>query len=215
MAAVRESQSARPVRRWQPLVSLGDVPLPAMLRLAQPMTDDALLRFCRANQDLQIERSAEGDLLVMSPAGGETGNKEGYLFRELDLWIERSGGGIAFNSNVGFILPDGSMRSPDAAWLSTQRWNSLSKEQRSTFLPLCPEFVIELRSPSDSASELEEKMLAWLANGAGLGWLLDPERRLAIIYRPGREPEIVLQPEFLDGEGPIAGFKLKMQRIWA
>jgi Uma2 family endonuclease len=178
------------------------------------LRDDELLEFCAANDSLRIERSPAGELIVMTPTGGKTGNQEGYIFRELDFWVEQQPHGIAFNSNTGFSLPDSSVRSPDAAWLSLQKWNSLSPEEQGKFVPFCPEFVVELRSPSDSISELEQKMKDWIANGAHLAWLIDPLRKLAIIYRSGQEPEILLQPETLHGVGPLAGFILKMQRLW-
>jgi Uma2 family endonuclease len=190
------------------------ISFPVILRPSRPLTDDQLLEFCAANDSLRIERNAAGELVVMTPSGGTTSNLEGYLFRELDLWVEREGRGVAFNSNGGFSLPDGSVRAPDAAWLSSQKWNALSREEQAKFLPFCPEFAIELRSPSDSVAELEAKMSEWIANGAQLAWLIDPPRKLAVIYRPGQEPETLLQPETLHGEGPIAGFALRMPRFW-
>ncbi|HEX3660783.1 MAG TPA: Uma2 family endonuclease [Acidobacteriaceae bacterium] len=195
-------------------ILLRSVSFPLILRPSRPLNDDQLLEFCAANDSLRIERNAAGELIVMTPAGGTTSNLEGYLFRELDLFVEREGRGVAFNSNGGFSLRDGSVRAPDAAWVSSENWNRLSREERAKFLPFCPEFVIELRSPSDSLSDLEQKMADWLANGAQLAWLIDPQRKLAVIYRPGQEPETRLQPEFLHGEGPVAGFALKMQRLW-
>jgi Uma2 family endonuclease len=196
-------------------LSLRSIPLPLVLHLPKRLSDYELLQFCAANEPLRIERTAEGDIVVMTPAGGKTGNKEGYIFRELDLWVEREGKGIAFNSNTGFALPNGAMRLPDAAWLSDEKWQSLTSRQQEGFIPVCPEFVVELRSPSDRASQVEERMEFWIEQGALLGWLIDPQRQLAMIYRPGREPETLLKPELLDGEGIIAGFRLKMQRFWA
>jgi Uma2 family endonuclease len=136
------------------------------------------------------------------------------LSRELDIWAEHDARGIAFNSNGGLSLPDGSVRAADAAWLSLQKWDSLSSDEQGKFLPFCPEFVIELCSPSDSVGELESKMADWMANGTHLAWLIDPIRKLAVIYRAGQLPETLLQPETLHGEGPVAGFILKMQRLW-
>jgi Uma2 family endonuclease len=193
---------------------LSGVSFPLVLRLPQPLDDDSLLRFCAVNDALRFERTAEGDLVVMTPAGGNTGNRELYIARELDLWVEAQGKGIAFNSNVGFTFPDGAMRSPDAAWLSDGKWDALTKAQREKFLPVCPEFVIELRSPSDRISDLLARMEFWMSRGALLGWLIDPQRQLAMIYRPNREPETLLHPELLTGEGPVEGFSLKMQRLW-
>lgn len=193
---------------------LRSVTFPVILRPSRPLRDDELLEFCAANDPLRIERNPAGELIVMTPAGGKTGNAELYIARELDLWVEHQRRGIAFNSNTGFSLPDGSVRAPDTAWLSTEKWSSLTPEQQGRFIPFCPEFVVELRSPSDSLTELEQKMSDWMANGAQLAWLIDPQRKLAAIYRPGQEPETLLQPELLHGEGPIAGFTLKMQRLW-
>jgi Uma2 family endonuclease len=189
------------------------ISFPFFLRPSRPISDDALLEFCAANDSLRIERNPAGELVVMTPAGGKTGKAELYIGRELDNWVEINGGD-AFGSNTGFSLPDGSVRAPDAAWLSPEKWNSLTPEEQRRFVPFCPEFVIELRSPSDSIAELETKMTEWIANGAQLAWLIDPLRKLAVIYRPGHEPETLLQPDFLHGEGPIAGFALKMQRLW-
>ncbi len=195
-------------------LSLDALPFPLVIRLPKRMSGEELLQFCAANELLRIEHTADGDLVVMTPAGGKTGNKEGYLIRELDLWAERDGKGIAFNSNTGFLLPDGSMRLPDAAWLSAARWESLTGKQQEGFVPGCPEFAVELRSPSDRVSQVEGRMEFWIENGAVLGWLIDPQRKLAMVYRPGQEPETLLKPECLEGEGPVAGFRLAMERFW-
>jgi Uma2 family endonuclease len=195
-------------------ILLRSISFPVVLRTPKRLDDDQLLEFCAANDPLRIERNPAGELIVMTPAGGKTSNREGYLSRELDLWAEREGRGIAFNSNGGFSLPDGSVRAPDAAWLSSEKWQSLTPDEQGKFIPFCPEFVIELRSPSDSVSELQSKMADWMSNGAHLAWLIDPLRKLAILYRPGQDPETLLQPDTMHGEGPVAGFTLKMQRLW-
>jgi Uma2 family endonuclease len=150
--------------------SLTELPLPVRLRPQVPMTDEELLRFCAANDDLRIERDKGGELIVMTPAGGETGDKNSDIIADLKIWTRQDGRGISFDSNTGFTLPDGSMRAPDAASIASSRWNALSKEERRSFVPLCPDFVIELRSPSDNLSELKEKMEQWIANGAQLAW---------------------------------------------
>jgi Uma2 family endonuclease len=212
--ALPPTVSARPDRTFSADLLLRSISFPLVLRTPKRLNDDQLLEFCAANELLRIERNPAGELIVMTPAGAKTGNAELYIGRELDLWVERERRGIAFNSNTGFSLPDGSVRSPDAAWLSSEKWRSLSLEQQSKFLPFSPEFVIELRSPSDALSDLEQKMSDWLANGTQLAWLIDLLRKLGVIYRPGQEPETLAQPEFLKGEGPIAGFTLKMQRLW-
>ena len=187
---------------------------PLILRPSRRFTEEQFLRFCRANEPLRIEQTAEGELIVMTPAGNRTGNKEGYIFREIDLWVEREGKGFALNSNIAVTFPDRNFRMPDAGWVSSDLWNSLTDKQKDGFLPICPEFIVELRSPSDRVSEIEAKMEFWMEKGVQLGWLIDPLRKLAMIYRPGQEPETLLQPETLAGEGPIAGFSLKMQRLW-
>lgn len=187
---------------------------PLVLRPSRRFDDDQFRRFCAANELLRIEQTAEGELIIMTPAGNRTGNKEGYIFREIDFWVEHEKKGIALNSNIGVSFPDGNIRMPDAAWLSSEKWNSLTEEQKDGFLPICPEFIVELRSPSDRVSQIEAKMEFWMEKGVQLAWLIDPLRKLAMIYLPGQEPETRLQPEVLEGEGPVAGFSLKMQRLW-
>jgi Uma2 family endonuclease len=135
------------------------------------------------------------------------------LTAELTLW-SRHAGGIVFGPDLGIRFPDKTMRGPDAAWLSVQRWGELSSRERETFLTFCPEFVAELRSASDRVSAIEAKMEFWMARGAAVGWLIDPKRKLAMVYHPGCEPETLLHPEFLDGDGPIGGFRLEMRQFW-
>jgi Uma2 family endonuclease len=168
---------------------LRSILFPIILRPSRRLDDDELLEFCAANDPLRIERNPAGELIVMTPAGGKTSNREGYLSRKLDLWAESEGRGIAFNSNGGFSLPDGSVRAPDAAWLSGEKWRSLTPEEQGKFVPFCPEFVVELRSPSDNIAEVEQKMTDWIANGTYLAWLIDPLRKVAMIDRPGQEPK--------------------------
>ncbi|MFP5230714.1 MAG: Uma2 family endonuclease [Acidobacteriota bacterium] len=194
-------------------ILLRSISFPLTLRLPKPLNNDQLLEFCAANDLFRIERNPAGEVILMTPAGGKNGKGELYIGRELDNWVELHLG-LAFGPNTGFSLPDGSVRAPDAAWLSSEKWNSLTSAEQEKFIPFCPELIVELRSPNDSLTELEQKMDDWIANGAQLAWLIDPLRKLAMIYRPGQEPETLLQPELLHGEGPIAGFTLKMQRPW-
>lgn len=196
-------------------LSLLDLPLPVKIVPAAPLSDEEFLAFCRANEPYQFELDAKGEIIVMTAIGAVGGNLEGYIFRELDFWVERSGQGFAFNASVGFRLPDKSLRMPDAAWVTLDRWQSLTKSQQRKFPHFCPDFVVELRSPSDRAKPLEEKMSIWMSNGAQLAWLIDPIRKLAIIYRPGQRPETLRKPDVLEGEGPIPGFRLEMGRFWA
>jgi Uma2 family endonuclease len=137
------------------------------------------------------------------------------LIRQLGNFAKASGAGAAFDSNTGFTLPDGSMRSPDAALIRWPRWNALTQQERDRFVPLCPEFVIELRSHTDKLPEVQAKMRTWIANGAELAWLIDPSRKTVEIYRLGREPEVLEGGSFVEGEGPVAGFVLELGTIWS
>jgi Uma2 family endonuclease len=194
--------------------SLTELPLPVRLRPQVPMTDDELLRFCAANDGLRVEREANGEILVMTPAGSKTSKMNMRIGRLLDEWAEADGRGVAFDSNGGFTLPDGSMRAADAAWVELARWNALSEKDQARFAPLCPDFVIELRSPSDSLLELKEKMSQWIANGAQLAWLIDPIEQAVSVYRPGESPEVHHHPTSVQGSGVMGGFELVMARIW-
>ena len=183
-----------------------------VLRL-KDMSDEEFYEFCSLNQDHRIERTAEGDILIMAPAGGETGHRNMRLSAQLERWSERDGRGVAFDSSTGFRLPNGATRSPDAAWVLRSRLARLTREQRRRFLPLCPDFLVELTSPTDRLSKVQEKMQEWMSNGAGLGWILDADNRQAHIYRPNGV-EILDTPDRLAGEGPVDGFVLKLSGIW-
>ena len=192
---------------------LKDLPLPASLITDVPMSDDQLLEFCAKNDLLRVERTRSGEIKLMSPTGSGTGAANAELNRQLGNWAYDNGG-VAFDSNTGFSLPDGSMMSPDAAWISDPRWSALSARDRSRFAPLCPEFVIELRSPSDSLPQLEQKMALWIENGAQLAWLIDPEAENVKVYRPGAAVEVHEHPTSVQGTGLIATFELLTDRIW-
>ncbi len=194
--------------------SLTGVPLPIVLRPPSPLTDDELLAFSRKNRPYRVEKNTEGDLIIMTPVGGEGGYWEASISARLTVWAEKDARGLAFSPNTGFNLPDGSTLSPDASWVSLQRWNALTTEEQRRYPPLCPEFVIELRSTSDSLRPLQQKMVQYLENGAQLGWLIDPAVGTVTIFRPGREPEVLHQPAQVIGEGPVAGFTLATARLW-
>jgi Uma2 family endonuclease len=194
--------------------ALAEMPLPLRFRPETPMSDEELMRFCAANDALRVERDANGEILVMTPAGNRTGRKNTAIISALDGWAESDGRGYAFDSNTGFTLPDGSMRSPDAAWVRSARWDSLSEYDKERFSPICPEFIIELRSPSDNLAELEAKMDQWIANRAQLAWLINPIEETVSIYRPGESPEVHHHPTSVQGDGVMAGFELVMARIW-
>jgi Uma2 family endonuclease len=195
-------------------LALMGVPLPLRFRPETPMSDDELMRFCAANDVLRVERDANGEILVMTPAGGRTGRKNAYLTQVLGTWADQDGRGYAFDSNTGFTLPDGSMRSPDAAWVLKDRWDAMSEADQDRFSPLCPDFILELRSQSDRRVPLEEKMEQWIANGAQLAWLLDPTEQSVTIYRPTHSPETLHAPATVAADGILTGFVLTTARIW-
>jgi Uma2 family endonuclease len=194
--------------------SLAEMPLPLRFRPSRPMSDEELMRFCAANDALRVERDANGEILVMSPAGGKTGRRNSSLIIDLGVWARADGRGFVIESNTGFILSDGSMRSPDAAWIENSRWDALSEEEQERYPSICPDFVVELRSQSDVLKELESKMEQWMANGAKLAWMIDPAGQAVSVYRPGRPREVLVRPAIVCGDGPVAGFELAMTRIW-
>jgi Uma2 family endonuclease len=194
--------------------ALTGISLPVRLRPETPMSDEDLMRFCAANETLRVERDANGEILVMTPAGNRTGMRNTAIIAALYAWAEQDGRGYVFDSNTGFTLPDNSMRSPDAAWVKAARWDALSGEEKERFSHICPEFIVELRSPSDNLGELQTKMEGWIANGAQVGWLVDPIERVVTIYRPGQAPEVHPEPSSVQGDGVVAGFELVMARVW-
>jgi Uma2 family endonuclease len=178
------------------------------------LSDEQFYDLCAKNPELKLERTATGELIIMSPTGGETGKRNSDLNLELALWNRQTQLGVVFDSSTGFKLPNGADRSPDAAWIPKARWNALSPEQRKRFLPLCPDFVIELLSPSDTWEELQVKMAEYQANGTRLGWLIDPEHKRVAIYRPGCPVEILENPAALSGEETLPGFTLQIGNVW-
>ncbi|MDB9375982.1 Uma2 family endonuclease [Nodularia sphaerocarpa] len=168
-----------------------------------------------ANRDLQLERTATGELIIMPPTGSDTGNKNLDIEGQLWLWNRQTKLGKAFNSSTGFRLPNGANRSPDAAWVSKQRWDALTLEQQETFAPICPDFVLELRSKTDSLEKLQAKMREYIENGAGLGWLIDRKNQRVEIYRPGRNVEVLDHPVSLSGENILPGFLLDLTEVWS
>lgn len=189
------------------------IALPSYLKLKIDLTDEQYFQMCQNNRDLRFERTAKGVLLIMPPTGGETSNRNGRLNQQVFNWADTNELGIAFDSNGGFKLPNGADRAPDASWVSIDRWNALTPEQREKFLPLCPDFVVELRSASDSLTELREKMQEYIANGARLGWLIDRKNKRVEIYRPNQEVEILDNPATLSGEDVLPGFVLDLNPI--
>lgn len=184
------------------------------VRLAERLGDDALYEFCRINRDLRIERTAEGELVIMSPTGAETGRRNFTLTLRFGAWVERDGTGVGFDSSTGFILPNGAERSPDAAWIRKERWEALTAAERRKFAPLCPDFVVELLSPTDSIDDVKKKLAEYIENGAQLGWLIDPERRQLHVYRADGSIAVLSDPETVSGEPLLKGFSLTLADLW-
>ena len=185
-----------------------------MLIVVPDLTDEQFEAFCQRNQDVRVERTSQGDLIIMPPTGGTTGNRSAALITLLTAWAWQDGSGETFDSSTGFDLPNGATRSPDAAWVSKGRLATLSPAERGRFLPLCPEFVAELRSPSDDLGELQDKMREYIENGTRLAWLIDPSNRRVYIYRPDAAVEVLGEPQAVSGEPVLPGFVLDMARLW-
>lgn len=178
------------------------------------MTDEDFFEFCQINSELRIERNKSGELLIMPPTGGTTGNRSGSVFGELYIWTRQDGTGICFDSSTGFKLSMGD-KSPDASWIKLERWNALSPEQQDKFPPICPDFVVELRSASDNLKSLQEKMQEYMREpGVQLGWLIDRKNRRVYIYRPDLPEECLDNPATVSGDPVLPGFVLNMSKIW-
>jgi len=184
------------------------------ITLAIPLTDQQYATLCHTNRDLRFERASSGELVIMSPVTSRTGHRNGYLTQQLFNWSDTNGLGIAFDSSAGFKLPNGADRSPDAAWIRRERWEALSEEEQDSFAPICPDFIVELRSKSDSLPVLQAKMQEYLSQGVQLGWLIDPKARLVELYRPGQGVEVLQEPAVLSGETILPGFILDLRPIW-
>lgn len=192
-----------------------DTQAPFWLRGSRRMTDEELFQFCGANPALRIERTAEGEILIMAPTGGETAHRNVDLSAQLQAWAKRNGCGKAFDSNVAFALTSGAVLSPDASWVTTSRLETLTREQKRKFLPLCPDFVVELLSPTDRLTLTMSKMTEWIEGGARLGWLIDADSRTVYIFRPSQSVEKLVGPGKISGEGLLAGFELELEEIFA
>ena len=181
---------------------------------SESMTTEQFYEFCQVNRDLRIERTANGEVIVMPPAFADIGNRNGKIFQQVANWADRDSTGETFDSSAGFTLPNGAMRSPDVSWIKIERWNALTEQQKASFAPICPDFVIELRSKSDTLKGLQAKMQEYIDNGALLGWLIDRQNQKVYIYRPNLEVEILENPELVSSELELPGFMLQMAKIW-
>ncbi|MFI5364963.1 MAG: Uma2 family endonuclease [Candidatus Binatia bacterium] len=194
--------------------ALGRDPLVLHVQPAIDLTSEQFFALCQLNRDLRLERTAKGDIIVLPPTGAATGARNLRLGVQVSLWAERDGSGVVFGSSTGFELPNGATRSPDVAWVRRTRLAQLTPQQKERFLPLCPDFVIELLSPSDSLPLAKEKMHEYVANGTQLGWLIDPEHRRVFVYRSGAATECLDDSLHLTGEPLLKGFTLDLLPIW-
>ncbi len=206
------------------------ISLPAILELNIDLTDEQFFQLCLNNRDLRFERTATRELIIMPPTGSETGERNADLTYQLRAWSRQNKLGKSFDSSTGFKLPCGAERSPDASWVKIERWNALTQAEKERFAPLCPDFVVELMSPSDSVKKTRAKMTSdpasakdarerarmreYMDNGARLGWLINRQQQQVEIYRPNREVEILLSPQTLSGEDTLPGFVLDLAEIW-
>jgi Uma2 family endonuclease len=196
-------------------LDLTDVlPLPAARRPAAPVSDAELMPFSTKNKPSRVEQSKASGNTIMTPTGGIGSHYEFFVGAALARWMESGAGGIAFSPTGGFRLLDGSCQSPDAAWISSARWNALSREEQDGYPPLCPDFLIELRPKSDSRRATEEKMRIWMQNGARLAWLIDPAQGSVTIYRRGQPEETLDRPDTVAAGSPAEGFVLKTAVFW-
>ncbi|MEG4627736.1 Uma2 family endonuclease [Microcoleus sp. w1-18aA5] len=178
------------------------------------LTDDQFFQLCQENENIRLERTAKGELIIMSPAGGETGNRNAGLTAQIWIWNESHKLGKVFDSSTGFKLPNGADRSPDSSWVKLERWDALTPEQKKKIPPICPDFVVELMSPSDSLKETQDKMKEYRDNGAVLGWLINRKSRQVEIYRQNQEVEVLESPANVSGEDVLPGFILNLESIW-
>lgn len=178
------------------------------------MSDEQFFQLCQNNRELRFERNAKGELIIMPPTGGETGNKNARITQQVMNWTDVDGTGIAFDSSTCFKLSNGADRSPDASWVKLERWNALTDEEKEKFPPICPDFVIELLSPSDSLKTTQEKMEEYIDNGVGLGILINRKSHQVEIYRQGKEVEVLDSPTTVSGEDVLKGFVLNLGMIW-
>lgn len=178
------------------------------------LTREQFYQLCEENPDLKLERNAQGELIIMPPTGGETGRSNVNLILQVASWNEQNQLGEVFDSSTGFTLPSGSDRSPDVSWVEKSRWDALTKEQKEKFIPLCPDFVIEIMSPNDSLKTTQNKMQEYIENGCRLGWLINRKKQEVEISRPGQDVEVLKFPQTISGENVLPGFVLHLQRIW-
>ena len=189
-------------------------PMVVHFRPETRLDEDGFIRFCQDNSELRIEQTARGDLVIMAPAFSESGWRNAELSADFVVWSRKTGGGRVFDSSSGFKLPNGALRSPDISWIAQQRLDGLSARESHGFMPLCPDFVLELRSPTDRLPQLKAKMKEYMESGAKLGWLVDPVEGQIFVYRPGQSVDRLERPLVISGEPVLKGFALELDRFW-
>jgi Uma2 family endonuclease len=197
------------------LTQIDDAYIPPELIGAKGVTPEQFEQLCRKYRKLRLELTSTGELIVMPPTGLETGKSNSNLTYQLEAWSRQHGTGICFGSNAGYTLPNGAIRSPDASWIKRERWDSLTAQQRKRFAPFCPDFAVEIRSPSDTLTELYLKMFEYLENGMSLGWLIDPFKRQVYVYQPNQEVVILDNPETVSADPLMPGFTLNLTELWS
>lgn len=206
--------SATTVATPGPSAAIGFPEISILLSPVVPMTQDQFFDFCQLNGDKRFERTAEGELIIMPPAGGDTGFQEAEVCIQLGNWAKAFGKGKVMGSSGGFILPNGANRAPDASWLTPEQLATIAPEQRKKFLPVCPFFLIEVKSPSDNLKKQQEKMDEYIANGCQLGWLIDPEKQDVHVYRTGQAVQVLHSPQIVSGDPELPGFVLDLGPVW-
>ena len=194
-----------------------DITQPFRLQLdfsAVDLTEDQFLKLCSDNPDFRMELTAKRELIIMPPTGGDTGTLNFRIVQRFGNWVDVDGTGVPFDSSTGFLLPNGAVRSPDISWVRRARWEALADAERAKCPPLCPDFVLELRSPSDRLAVAQNKMIEYLENGALLGWLIDPSTKRVHVYRPGQPVETLEQPDTVSGDPVLPGFVLDLRELW-
>ncbi|MEX0270088.1 Uma2 family endonuclease [Leptolyngbyaceae cyanobacterium UHCC 1019] len=179
------------------------------------LTDEQFLEICRANPEVKFEQTAQGELIIVAPTGGETGSHNSELNADFVVWNRQTKLGVVFDSSTCFVLPNNAKRSPDVAWIAKERWTTLTLEQRRRFPAIAPDFVLELLSPSDSLADAQAKMREYVENGVRLGWLIDPDTKQVEVYRPGQPVGILSHPDTLSNEDVLPGFVLNLNSIWS
>lgn len=190
------------------------IPPPLIINVEGLLTNEQFEELCRLNRDLRLELTSTGELIAMPPTGSKMGIQNARLTQQLTAWADQDQTGFSFDSSALFALPNGARYSPDAAWIKRERWERLSEDEQERIAPICPDFVVEIRSRSDNLPPLQWKMNEYLENGASLAWLIDPLRRLVYVYSRNRDVEVLHEPEFVSGEPLLKGFRLKMTPIW-